>query len=270
MKKSFLLTLLAVALIFLWGGARTTTEAQTVEQVVESFFPQRLIDESAQDHANGGPAPFKTSAFVVGDLNKDGSSFIVAAYSNGFAGVVRVLQKTNNTFTLVDESNLKKMSGDFPKVELIDLDNDERPEIIASFASARGPRGVWIFKWTGTGLDLIGPTDSDSNGLVDTRLTDSSFIDLDGDGKLEIINVIGSAPVAPDETENFGRITYEVYALSGHKYVLLSSDFYRQDFFIRQTGAPASQSATFNVQNPNSSYTMSILNGAQRWHKPCQ
>jgi hypothetical protein len=241
----------------IWGGVVC---AQTNEQIVQQFFPQRLIDESEQRLQRGGPAPFRTSEFIVADLNKDGSTFIVAAYSNGFSGVVRVLKKVNGTFTLVDEPDLRGMSGDFPEVHLIDLDNDGRFEIIASFSSARGPTGNWVFKWDGTKLNLIGPTEISSFGVIFTKLSDASFFDVDGDGIIEIINLTASGPVAPDETRNIGKGDIEVYSFDGQKYKLTKSLSYIGSF-VRHTAAPFVDKAKFEVANPGPGFVLTIING---------
>lgn len=179
--------------------------AQTDEQIVQQFFPQRLIDESGDDFAKGGPPPFQTFDFAAADLNGTGNAdFIVAVYSNGFSGVIRVLQKQNDAFQLVDEPDIPSMGGDFPEVRLLDLNNDERPEVIASFASARGPTEDWVFKWDGTELSLFGPTEIDALGITHTLLSDASFIDLNGDGVVEIIN---------PKTD-----TFDIFTLEGDHY----------------------------------------------------
>jgi hypothetical protein len=254
---------LLAAQIFLLVWISSAALAQTNDQIVETFFPQALIDKSLEDHAQGGPSPFRVSAYAVGDLTGDGSIFIVAAYSNGFGGSIRVLRKTGTDFVLVYESSAEKMGGDFPDVKLMDIDADGRPEVIVKFTSPRGPRGVWVFKWTGSVLNLISPSETDEYGYRDTLLSESSFIDLDGDGKLEIVQSTTPWPPAPDETLPIPPETSEIFKLEGQKYVLLSNDFYQQSFFIRQKASPGVESTTFNAQNPNSIYSMSIINGAQ-------
>jgi len=254
--------LIVAPIFFVWTV--NTALAQTNDQIVESFFPQALIDKSVQDHTQGGPAPFKVSGYAVGDLNGDGSVFIVVAYSNGFGGSVRVLRKTDTNFVLVYESATEKMGGDFPEVKFRDINGDGHPEVIVTFDSARGHREMWLYRWTGSALELISPYETDPYGYRDTLLVESSFIDLDGDGKLEIVQSTGSEPYAPDETLPIPKQTFQIFQLTGGKYVLLlSTDFYQQGFYIRQTGSPAIESSNFNVQNPSSTYSMSIINGAQ-------
>jgi len=225
---------------------------QTNEEVVEQFFPERFIDEP------GEPTSFKTSTFAVADLNGDGSSFIVAVYSNGIAGVVRVLGKIDGTFTVVDEPNLPALGGDFPQVQVQDLDSDERPEIIVSLSSASGPTGDWIFKWDGAKLDLISPTRTSFLGVIFTKLSDSSFLDIDSDGIIEIINPTGSGPGDPNET--IGRGEFDVYRFDGQRYIF-STTLNFLDSFFRRTRAPFVEKSEFSVEDPGNSFILTIING---------
>jgi FG-GAP-like repeat len=263
MKPTSFRIILTAAHLFFVVCTGNAALAQTNDQIVGSFFPQALINKSAQDEVEGGPRPMKVSEYAQGDLNADGSIFIVAAYSNGFGGSVRVLRKTGTNFALAYESTKEKLGGDFPDVKLRDIDGDGRPEVIVTFISLRGPREVWVYKWNGSALDLISPSETDEYGYRDTLLSEASFLDLDGDGKLELVQSTGPGPFAPDETLPIPAATVEIFKLEGGKYVFLSNEFYQQSFYIRQTGSPGVESTNFNAENPNSIYAMSIINGAQ-------
>lgn len=220
-----ILTVLVILILIIIFKELRNGEAfpRTNEEVVEQFFPQRLIDESQKDFGEGGPFPFKTSNFVMANLNGDSTVFIVAAYSNGFSGIIRVLQQENGMFSLVDEPNIPTMGGDFPKIRLLDIDNDGISEIIVSFTSGRGPTEVWVFKWNGVKLNLISPTKVDPLGITDTILSDSLFIDLDGDKIIEIINPTGPGPVAPEVLKEIGVSGVNIYALENGNYTPLTS-----------------------------------------------
>lgn len=196
---------------------------QTDDDIVRSFFPQKLLDMSVNDFNNGGPRPFQTYDFVVADLNNDGAShFIIAAYSNGFSGIVRLLKKEGGVSLLIDEPDIPTMGGDFPGVELIDLNNDLVPEIIVSFASGSGPTENWVFKWYDNKLNLISPTREGTFGVIHTVLSDAAFVDLDGDGIKEIINPLGSGPVSPDEIMPIGGIgKIAIFKFDGTRYLLV-------------------------------------------------
>jgi len=225
--------------------------SQEIEQIVEQFFPQELIDESEADFQQGGPAPFRARAFALADLDGIGTAnCIIAAYTNGFSAAIRVLKLQNSTATLAFEPNLPLLDGTYPAVELVDIENDGRPEVAVHFSSPRATLTDWVFKWTGTELRLIGPFSVDEHGDVFTRLFESSFFDVDGDGILEIVQ---SPPGGPTETT-------EVYKFDGQKFTLTTSQVYFETFY-RRTAAPVTETRTFQVQNPGAGFVLTIING---------
>jgi hypothetical protein len=222
--------------------------AQTDSQVVETFFPQRLIDESRRDYQRGGPLPFRTSAFVVADLDNDGSPFIVAAYTNGFSGVVRVLERVDGTARLVHEPDLPALGGVFPSLRLLDFDHDGRAEVVVSCTSARGPTADWVFRWDGSRLALLGPTTRDALGVADTPLSNADFVDIDGDGILEVLNPTGA---------DSGPGAWEVYRLEERTYVAGAFLHYVATFFP----PPAAGTQSFVVANPGPAFLLTVING---------
>src|SRR5206468_853039 len=100
--------------------------------------------ESRDDEARGGPPVFTASAFATADLNHTGQqNFIIAAYTNGFSGIVRLLQRGASGVVLIDQPNVPLIIGIYPTVELLDLDGDGIPEAIVSFSSAKGATANW-------------------------------------------------------------------------------------------------------------------------------
>jgi hypothetical protein len=131
---------------------------------------------------------------------------------------------------------------------LIDLDNDNKPEIIVSFSSARGYTADWVFKWTGTDLNLVGPAVVDTNGDISTVLNEALFIDLDGDGILEIVNSALDTDV------------FEIFKFDGSHYNFLRDvNFF--GVFVRHTGAPTVSTRSFTVLDTDISYILKIRNG---------
>ncbi len=194
---------------------------QEIEQIVEQFYPQRLIDESEADFQKGGPAPFRARAFQVGDLDGIGTdNYIVAAYTNGFSAAIRVLKLQNDTAALVFEPNLPLLDGIYPAVELVDIENDGRPEVAVHFSSPRGTLTDWVFRWTEMELSLIGPASVNQHGDVFTRLFESSFFDVDGDGVLEIVQ----GPMKATE----------VYSFDGQNFTLTKSLVFSRRSFVSQ------------------------------------
>jgi hypothetical protein len=235
--------------------------AATDADIVAQFFPQRLIDESVQDFNAGGPPLFQASNYTRADLNGIGiTDFIVAAYSNGFSGDVRVLHTQGQSATLVDEPNLRLLAGIYPTIELLDLNGDGRSEVIVSFSSARGRSATWVFKWSNGHLVLFGPSTTDASGDASTILTDAAFVDLNGDGIPEIVNPPELGPLAQDETElAVGPFTIFQLNTSGGGYALSqSANFFGT--FLRSTGAPVTASATF-AGTTNTRAILTVING---------
>ncbi len=224
----------------------------TVKEIVEQFFPQRLIDESEEDFQNGGPRPFKASAFRLADLDGVGTqNYIVAAYTNGFSAAIRILLLQDGSATFVTEPNLRLLAGIRPALQLVDIENDGRPEVVAFFSQMSASTADWVFKWTGTELSLIGPASIDERGDAYTSLVNAGFRDVDGDGILEIIT-------PPQD----GIDTYRLYSFDGQKYNLTTSLNFFQSFF-RRTGAPVVDRSGFDVQEQGDDFIFTIINGTQ-------
>ena len=234
------------------------------DSIVKQFFPQKLIAESNIDFAKGGPTPFQAFAYADADLNGTGTAnFIVAAYSNGFCGAVLVLQKQGTSAAQVAAPSFPLMCGIYPSVTMLDVDNDGRPEAIVSFSSARGAGADWVLKWNGTTLRSIGPTSVDANGNIATLLSEAQFIDLDGDGTLEIISAPQSGPVLNGKPVP-GTLT--VFGISNGMYQRSSVTFNTVATFLRGTGAPKDDVRKFSVANPSGQYVMTIVNGDGSGH----
>lgn len=244
---SIVLAILFVLWTFTHPSSIFALTTQELEQIVEQFYPQQLIDDSNARVQRGGPAPFRARAFEVADLDGTGTAnYIVAAYTNGFRAAIRVLKLRDSTAILVAEPNLRMLGGIFPAVELVDIENDGRPEVAIHFSSGSASLFDWVFKWTGTELRLIGPTSVDEHGDVFTDLGESGFFDVDGDGVLEIVQ----GPVNATE----------VYRFDGQKFSL-SKTLNLFDTFYRHTGAPVVETSDFQVQTPGSGFILTILNG---------
>ncbi len=263
MKKRWIAVGAAALLLSPWLPRQAAAQP-TVEEVVAEFFPQRLITESEDDHAQGGPLPFQASDFLVVDLDGDGGDSIVAAYSNGFSGVVRVLRRDGAEWRLAAEPDLPLLGGIFPSVSRVEVDGDAGPELLVSYSSPRGRGADWVFDWDGSELRPVNPTVTDDAGEIDTVLSGVEFLDLDGDGLIEMVNPTGSGPVAADEVEPIGSGDYEVYAFDGERFVLDGPVAYFGTA-TRGTGAPVTERIAFSAQSPGP-YRLRIVNGTADGH----
>jgi hypothetical protein len=162
--------------------ACATTDAQEGNVIAKQFFPEKLAAESHDDEVSGGYVPRQLVHSVAS------GNWIFAAYSNGYSGAVRVLDRSATDAKLVADSTVANMSGKAPGVELLDLDADGTPEILASFADQYGTRSYWIYAWNGETLKLLSETENSSVTGIDSNITDPTFLDTDGDGTLEIID----------------------------------------------------------------------------------
>jgi len=219
---------------------------------VDQFSPENLIQESLEESQEGGLPPFRASDFVVGDLEGTGQpDFIIAAYTNGFSAAVRVLKKQGGTFVLADQSHVDWLTGIFPSVRLLDLDGDKKPEIIASFSGPRGAVADWVFRWNGNSLELISPQPFDADGRLFIALVDSLFVDLDRDGKLEVI----SARQVDDELVN------DVFGFDnlGHLQFRKSLNYFRT--YYRHAEKPNPITRAFITNRTELPYVVKILNG---------
>ena len=249
----WIILLFAIGIFFIdneWfvSSPRAASPEYTNADIVKSFFPQKLRDESEQDFISGGPEPSEFFDFELGDLENTGSKdFIVAAYTNGFSGVIRVLRKRGDSFILADEPDLPLLGGVLPKVKLLNLDTEPRPEVIVSFSSARGPSSDWVFRWDGNTLNLVGPTITDENGDTSTILSEADFVDLDGDGVMEIVN-----PSSLDDNQ-----IYQVYKINGSQVKTLN--FFGT--FIRNSAKPIANTRTFSVAIVDTPYLLHVVNG---------
>src|SRR5205823_5164258 len=97
--------------------------------VVAAAYPQRLIVDFIQNIQDGPDGPVRFSNFAP-----LGSNLLVAAYSNGFSGVIRVLRRDGTV--AFEPATL--FSGIVPKVDIVNLDGVAGDEVIVSFSSPRG------------------------------------------------------------------------------------------------------------------------------------
>lgn len=211
----------AVMVTVVVGGRRGTWTAnsQSLDEVVAAFFPTELLEEVANGNAQGEEYEGE-SAFEVGDLGGDGATYVVAAYSSGMSGAVRVMRVDRDAPRLVDEYRQPGVPGGTPSVGLEDLDADGRPDIIVTFAVPNGG-STWIFRWESLQLRPIGPMEVGEGGTVYSVLHDVDFDDADGDGRVEIYVSPPKLGVGEDAGDTGG--VWGVYALVDGKYAPLGA-----------------------------------------------
>jgi hypothetical protein len=248
-----------IAVALLLSMAPVAVRQSDQESLANRFYPKWLADESAEDFKAGGPIPYRDFAFADADLDGTGrASYIVAAFSNGVFGAVSVLAKRGTSVVEVAAPRFPLMLGFMPEIRLRDLDHDGRPEVIVGFSSAQGNRAEWVLKWDGRTLSSIAD-ELDEHGDASTNIVNGWYVDLDGDGVLEIVN----SDVDDDRSDPSYIPTYDVYSLVKGKYTLTRTLSFVHTFAPSKDGTqgPSTEIRTFAVPDPSIPCEMTILNG---------
>jgi hypothetical protein len=234
---------LAVSICFL---SMTPLHADDVS-IAMKFYPASL---DAQWNATNPPGrqPNRIVTTARADLDKTGrEDYLAAAYSNGTVAAFRLIKGTSpDTAVLVADANDPLLGGDGrPVIELVDIDNDGVPEMALEFA-----RESWIFRYSDGALTPFAPTRMSKFGPT-SNLGAIAFADLDGDGKLEILEIMRDV-TAP----------YIVFSLDASgKFVKMTNPPLFADRFERADGTPVAELRNFRAVA--GSYVLRIVNGDQ-------
>ena len=242
------------------AAARLCFAQTTDQQIVDRFFPQRVLDDYTRNWP--GETPDRQTAFVAADLDGAGQqNYLVAAYSAGNSdtlAAVRVLRKQGDSAVVVAEPDFP-WQGREPEISSIDVDHSGRPQFLVAFAwGIHVGMAQTVLRWNGTGMEMVGPVRTESDGPV-PGLTDGDFVDLDGDGVLEAVNPPGTS--YERELLVSGK-PYTVYKLSGGLYTQSDVIF---DFFY---GFFESDDIEFAVADPSQPHILTIVNGDGRAQGP--
>jgi len=145
-------------------------------QIVKNAFPANLDDGDG----------IQFSRFIAVDLNRNGQPLLVAVYTNGAAGAIRVINRAGQVLAA---PALPGMRGFHASVRALDLDSDGTPEIIAEFTTGHSPDNpdTWVFRWAGNDLQLISPTCANGQ-LTLTCLGHVTAVDVDGSGQYALLD----------------------------------------------------------------------------------
>jgi len=219
-------------------------------QIVDNAFPGELID------SGDSGTPYRFSTFEAADLNRAGEPLLVALYTNGTRAAISVITRGGSVLSHPDLRSLKGYKGE---LELLDLDGDGLPEIIARLYSGHGPviPDTWIFAWRNKQLTLISPTQR-VRALDITLLSQIAPVDLDGTGKLAILAFPG---VRRDDDDNVVPDGDGViYGLSNGRYTATLQHFVFAQAFFRRPGEPKAVVSTFKATPGDA--TLKIVNRA--------
>jgi hypothetical protein len=251
--------------IFAWMAQ--PSPAQTKDQdpdPVNRFFPQEVLDDYQSN--NPGDTPIRQTAFVAADLNGTGANeFLVVVYAvQGIdtMALVRVLHIGNgSTVTALPDCDDCFLVGGSPDISQIDVDHSGRPEFLVETAAGVHENPIQqVFRWNGTALESVGPFYVSSDGTRQPIAGENRFVDLDGDGQLELINppdVNGDILAAGEEAH-----AYTVYKLAGGVYARsdLIFDVF-QDYDLTMNKYPEED---FAAADPGQAHIMTLANGDGR------
>lgn len=223
----------------------TAAHAQLSDrQIVDNAFPATLNDGDG----------VRFSRFIAVDLNRNGQLLLVAVYTNGARGAIRVLNRAGQV--LADPA-LPGVRGFHASVQALDLDGDGVPEIIAELTTGHSPDNpdTWVFRWTGSNLQLISPTCA-VGSLTLTCLGHVSALDLDGSGHYALLDWPG-LKMSNGVISTVGNWT--LYALNGGAFRETSEEFQFSREFKRGNGKPFTSTRKF-AGSPGIT-TLRVING---------
>jgi len=232
------------------------------EQIADQFFPQELAQEATERESRGGSPFVRKLCFTVYDRLPDGNpKTIVAGYTDGIGGAIRVIQaQASGGYGVVFEPSQFTFGDSGCDVNLVDLDGDASNEVKVSFVTYWGrAQADWYFRWDGLQLINLGPTHGDPPATF-TSFSDTDTLDLDHDGVLEIISV-ADARLVPDEEGFVPGPVRKVYKNSGGVYVLDRPLVYI-GFFLRKAREPVTDERALNLPaEPIGTYALKVING---------
>ena len=220
--------------------------------IVAAAYPPRLADLTAESVTAGFRAGERKQSYA--EFEQAGERVLFAAYTNQEFGRVRALVLTpEGDVSRIVEPDLT-MHGRQPLVTLRDLNADGTPEVVARFEDDRG-MSTWLFAWSEGGLRFLS---ADPDDPAETALVSPQFLDLDGDGILEILD----EAMGDRDHDGTPATVNTLYRRSDGNYVPAAHiEFWRE--YTRRTGAPEAKTDTFDApaDAPAHKATLWIVNG---------
>lgn len=235
------------ALLFLAFIACAASGAQpSDEDIVANAFPDSL--------ATGKGMHGRWWSFLPADLNHSGQPLLVALYTNGSRAALQVVSRSGNVLAA---SNVKALKGTRGELELIDLDHDGTPEILAHLYGGHGANhpDTWVFAWRDGALTLVSPMQIVRGNEI-TLLGQTAAADLSGNGTKQLLAFPGTLYDA-----NGNQIPGEtlVYVYSNGGMHQSDSKYVYADDFRRRTRKPETTSDAFGASAGAS--TLHVIQG---------
>jgi len=238
---------------FVLGIPASRLQPATAAEIASAFYPPWLQELRTRTELNMD----RQQCVTVYDALPNGQPFtIVAAYTNGIVGAIRVLRSTGGSFAVVDEPRDIDLLGTRCEIAVLDVDGDGRREVHLTL-SADLQTTHWLFRWDGRRLTNVGPiTPAPATGRPRSVWMNGSFIDVDLDGRLEFY---GGGPSKTREGESprpgrIWRISGDTFAPGDPLVALLE--------LIREKGEPETTRMTLRLPaGAWGPFTLEIRNG---------
>jgi len=245
--------------------AQLASDSQAAERgIVEQFYPMEMLAEDARVAAERGGRSSKGVAFVAADLDGTGNKdYLVAVYGVAVPPfTVRVLKKEGSSAALVYELKRFMLFGGDARISVIDVDHSGHPGFVIQTRQTHGNYVTCFLRWDGTALTPFGVAGVDgASGYAYSPLDDAYFLDLDGDGILEIVNPPEFEPGRPGDLPETVK-KYEIYKIEGDGYKL--SPMFFDAFFELWSSPYETERESFVASQPGTPYIMTIANGDGR------
>jgi hypothetical protein len=237
------------------GDLHGVTSPVSVQQIVQQFYPQRLVDLAARA---GDDDVDRRQCYAVYETDRSGAPrTIVAAYTNTSSADVRVLQAdAAGAWHVAAAPEGFDFFGADCTIALDDLDGDGRQDVFLTFGVMVSDVS-WAFTWDGHALTNLTPVRAGAKGALATMLHNAELVDVDNDGVKEIVTV-GQYPPPVDAPAK----PNDVYKLVNGHYVK-SESVLGLWTFERDAGAPQTVRVPVSLRaGARGPYTLHLVNGA--------
>jgi hypothetical protein len=242
--------------IFLYASFEASAQTE-IDTLLAEHFPQYLLNRESQT-----TAPFlsrNTCHGVVGDPQDP--TFIIAGYADGALLIFE--RSARGQYAVISQATSEDylMGNDYCDIELVDLDGHGRKEILVSFYLTEYGKESWFFSWENSRLQYIGPPGEKFDGRFKSPLVNASLIDLDNDGKVEVLTRVQESEAVEDLTERQMIRPRDLYSLQDGALQKTGTIIYVTGF-LRNKGKPQEKTQVFGLAHPpETPVPLRIFNG---------
>jgi hypothetical protein len=187
--------------------ALAAQEPGDISSIVARFYPTSLDADLSAIRAGNTDVRRQCHAVLERDADRN-PTVVLAAYTNSQSGVVRVLTRGPAGFEPADEAAGAPLTGSACSASVVDVDGDGRAEAVVRFSVGRDTRD-WVYAWRDGALADLSPLTAAGAPIP---VVNSSLVDLDGDGLLELRSrpsgADASAPALPVTVFRLSAGTY--------------------------------------------------------------